>query len=150
MYLYRRTYVENWDCMSEKDRWKITMERPETHYRQANIDVDKIAYVEEKIAYWRKAYQIHSWFVEHVQGGVDECQTGPAFGVSTLKELVDVCKDALESRDPTLLEPESGFFFGSTDIDEWYWEGLRETISMLEPYTSEEDEDSEFLYHSSW
>lgn len=27
----------------------------------------------EEIGYWRKANQIHRWFVEHVQDGVDEC-----------------------------------------------------------------------------
>lgn len=37
-------------------------------------DDSPAAYVEFTIGYWRKANQIHSWFVEHVQGGVDECQ----------------------------------------------------------------------------
>lgn len=27
----------------------------------------------EPVGYWRKANQIHNWFVQNVQGGVDEC-----------------------------------------------------------------------------
>lgn len=30
--------------------------------------------IEYDIAYWRKAYGIHHWFVENVQGGVDNCE----------------------------------------------------------------------------
>ena len=28
----------------------------------------------EEIGYWRKANQIHNWFVENVQNGVDNCE----------------------------------------------------------------------------
>lgn len=27
-----------------------------------------------RVAYWRKANQIHDWFVKNVQDGIDECQ----------------------------------------------------------------------------
>ncbi len=26
-----------------------------------------------EVGYWRKANQIHNWFVKNVQGGVDDC-----------------------------------------------------------------------------
>ena len=31
--------------------------------------------VEFRLAYWRKANQVHAWFVEQVQGGKDDCGT---------------------------------------------------------------------------
>ena len=48
------------------------------------------------VAYWRKANQIHRWFVENVQGGVDDCGTYEVTR-EDLQELLDCCikvKDA--------------------------------------------------------
>jgi len=43
--------------------------------------------VQVTCAYWRKANQIHNWFVDNVQGGDDDCRE---YGVSIehLKELL--------------------------------------------------------------
>ena len=44
------------------------------------------------IGYWRKANQIHNWFVENVQDGIDDCGTYEV----TEKQLVDLlntCKE---------------------------------------------------------
>lgn len=48
------------------------------------------ASIEEQVAYWRKANQIHNWFVENVQEGVDDCG---AYEVSKeqLEDLLDIC-----------------------------------------------------------
>jgi len=43
------------------------------------------------VAYWRKANQIHNWFVENVQGGEDECNPFDA-SREKLRELVKACK----------------------------------------------------------
>lgn len=47
--------------------------------------------IEEEVAYWRKANAIHNWFVEYVQGGVDDCGT---YEVSKeqLESLLHICK----------------------------------------------------------
>jgi len=47
------------------------------------------------VAYWRKANQIHSWFVENVQGGEDECNPFEA-SRAKLKELIKTCKVVLD------------------------------------------------------
>ena len=54
------------------------------------------ATVEFTVAYWRKANQIHNWFVEFVQGGEDECNPH-LVSRDQLKELRDLCQKVLES-----------------------------------------------------
>lgn len=47
------------------------------------------------IGYWRKANQIHKWFVDNVQDGIDDCEY---YEVSKdkLGELLKVCKEVLD------------------------------------------------------
>jgi len=108
------------------------------------------ASVEVTCAYWRKANQIHSWFVREVQGGEDNC--GEYYVPSDkLIELLAICKHSLENKDPALLLPQGGFFFGSTDIDEWYWNDIKSTISQLERILALPEFDNlSFYYNSSW
>lgn len=98
--------------------------------------------------YWRKANQIHKWFVDNIQVGNDECR--PHYVTrEQLRELVETCKKAL--LDPTELPPQSGFFFGSTDIDEWYFANLNDTIEKVEKALAAfPEEDWDFRYCSSW
>lgn len=104
--------------------------------------------VRAEVAYWRKANQIHSWFVQHVQNGVDDC--GDYYvDRKQLKALRALCKKALNSKDASLLEPAEGFFFGSTNIDDWYWDNLKETVKQLNK-ALKLPEDISLYYHSSW
>ena len=44
----------------------------------------------EELIYWRKANQIHGWFVDTLMNGVDECQTVYiSWGI--LQDLKDIC-----------------------------------------------------------
>jgi len=56
-------------------------------------------------------------------------------------------------RDPALaqilLPTQSGFFFGCTDYNEWYWHNLVLTKEILE-VVMEEDPDGDYYYHASW
>jgi hypothetical protein len=106
--------------------------------------------VEVTAAYWRKSNQIHKWFVDNVQGGNDDCGN---YYVSKdkLKELRETCRQALFAKDPSLLPPQAGFFFGSYDIDEWYWEDIKRTIKKLDRLFELSDFDQlSFYYNSSW
>lgn len=101
-------------------------------------------------AYWRKANHIHKWFVNHVQDGVDNC--GEYYvSEDNLEQLISDCEDVLKdhSKAEELLPTESGFFFGSTDYDEYYYENIKNTIKMLKPLLKKTDQLS-FYYHSSW
>lgn len=106
----------------------------------------------EEVGYWRKANMIHKWFVDNVQNGVDDC------GIYTvskgqLEELLEICRGIQNyTEDPeTLLPTQPGFFFGSTEYDEWYYEDIKDTIDILEKVLAETDFDNyRITYQSSW
>ena len=90
-----------------------------------------------------------NWFVKNTQDGEDDCKE---YYVSReqLQTLVDTCKLVLKDKDSAseLLPCQEGFFFGSTDYDEYYFGDLEETIKMIEPLIKEETGD--FYYKASW
>jgi len=103
-------------------------------------------------AYWRKANAIHKWFVDNCQNGRDECQH-TYVERTKLQELLDLVNRVLDNpvSAAELLPAQSGFFFGSTDYDEWYMQDLRYTKARLEMLLSNEQLRSwVFYYHSSW
>ncbi len=113
------------------------------------------AYIQEEVAYWRKANAIHKWFVENVQDGQDDCAPSPPFGVHVLETLCRAVLHAISDRDPTELPPQAGFFFGGTDVDEWYWQYLEETAEKLVKIIDEHKQFPEgiriyYIYQSSW
>jgi hypothetical protein len=102
------------------------------------------------VAYWRKANQIHKWFVDNVQDGEDNCGE---YYVSRekLKELLTTCRQALFKKDPSELMPSAGFFFGSYDIDQYYWQDIKDTIKQIAPLIeNDEYKDLSYYYQSSW
>lgn len=137
--------------------------------------------VEQNVAYWRKANQIHNWFVENVQDGIDNCGYY-IVSKEQLTELYDTAKKVLDSiklvpamiktgekydgdkwvaimvegktiDNPTIAErflpTQSGFFFGNTEYDEYYYDDIKETVEQLEKIFEETDFDNEIVYYSS-
>lgn len=102
-------------------------------------------------AYWRKANHIHKWFVDNVQDGEDNCQEYYVHH-EQIKELIDLCKKIGKSkkRAAELLPTQSGFFFGSTEYDQYYFSDLRDTIKQLTPLLDEKFSGWSFYYTSSW
>lgn len=102
--------------------------------------------------YWRKANAIHQWFVDNCGKGIDECQ--PIYvSRQDLEDLRDLVKDVLIHREkaPIALPTASGFFFGSTDYDEWYWEDLERTAKELDNLLAQTFEQPvDFIYQASW
>ena len=99
--------------------------------------------------YWRKANAIHKWFVDNVQGGEDKCRPHWV-SRKQLEELRDLVLEVLKTKDASLLPPTSGFFFGSTEVDEYYWSELERTAKEIDVVLNEYDDNWEFEYHSSW
>ena len=106
-------------------------------------------YVE--VAYWRKANHIHNWFVNNIQGGVDNCERYPV-ARDKLQNLIDLCKFVIEYPDeaPSKLPTAAGFFFGSTDYSDWYDDDNSDTVQQLEKVLREYPDDAEFYYLASW
>jgi len=70
MYLTKKTYVKNWTHMEPEELHTITITGPLSN----SIRPERITFIEEDIAYWRKANAIHAWFVNNCADGVDDCQ----------------------------------------------------------------------------
>lgn len=104
-----------------------------------------------EVAYWRKANAIHAWFVRECQGGVDDCRSAYV-SREKLNELLEVCRivNADHQEADNLLPSQSGFFFGSTEYDEWYFGDIEETVKQLESVLKNTPENWWFEYQSSW
>ena len=161
MYLHAKKYVEkvNWQALHNND--ELSMDSPEVVNplwkdiveTSSMVDVAYDIYgvnVEVTCAYWRKANMIHAWFVDNVQGGNDDC--GDYYvSQEKLEKLYEQVCEALSKRDPNIFPPRAGFFFGSYDIDEWYWNSLKNTKKQLERIFALPDyKKLSFSYTSSW
>jgi len=106
-----------------------------------------------KVAYWRKANAIHQWFVDNVQGGVDECQRAQV-DREQLQQLMEICNQIIANpkKGKTLLPTASGFFFGSTDYDQYYLDDIQRTADRLNKILNDPalDIGVDFYYQSSW
>ncbi len=128
------------------------------NYEKINsIDVGqkdyKINHIVVEVMYWRKANAIHDWFVREVQAGVDECQESPV-SASKLKELRDLCREVMADKKKAnlILPTKSGFFFGDTSYDEWYFMHIENTEKQLTEILEDKNFLNiwEFYYQSSW
>jgi len=146
MYLDKRTYVKQWDHIDEAKQYKVEVTRGG---EPTNIDPKKVKYIIEEAGYWRKANAIHKWFVDNIQDGVDDCRDAYAER-RDLQTLLDLCRIVIidKSKAEQLLPSNSGFFFGNTEYDEWYYNDIQNTIEILEKAL--EDEDGDYYYSSSW
>ena len=106
--------------------------------------------VDVKIGYWRKSNQIHNWFVNNCQDGRDNCEKYLVDN-SKLELLLDICKMVLadHSLAAELLPTGEGFFFGSTEYDEYYYSDLEDTVEIINNALSMGDH-WDFYYQSSW
>jgi hypothetical protein len=148
MYLKAKNYLSNFD-FAESDK-ELNTKIKEILGLEHHNDSDASIEVAVNVAYWRKANAIHAWFVEHCQDGRDECQESYV-DREQLQELLDLCEKALIDKDADLLPPQSGFFFGSTEINEWYWDDLEHTAKVLSAILNDEKlERYSFYYQSSW
>jgi hypothetical protein len=147
MFLMAKRYISPYDPADAE----LTKLAKEINFGDGTMEVREVTF---EAMYWRKANAIHRWFVDNVQDSVDNCAE---YYVSTeqLTELRDLCKKVLE--DPTkamdILPTKSGFFFGSTDIDDFFIDDLTTTVERFD-YLLElpevKNHNISFYYHSSW
>lgn len=144
MYLERHRYVKNWDHDPEKKVVTLTVDGD-------TIPLTNVKYVVEELGYWRKANQIHNYFVEQCADGKDECQQ-IYVSDEQIQELYRRCEAVLSDHSlaSTLLPTQSGFFFGGTEYDEYYFTDLEDTMKILLPILNEPNAEGEIYYQASW
>lgn len=149
MYLQARRYVGGWEFSKDAERIMFKALLDISEFPTGTVAAGSPhAEIEVCAGYWRKANQIHAWFVANVQKGEDECK--PHYvSRDQLKALRAKCDEALKTKNAELLPPQSGFFFGSTDVDEYYWADLTETIEIIDKALAL-PECWSFSYRSSW
>jgi hypothetical protein len=160
MYLEVRKYVSTSDWVQENGDY-VKKENPEgiSLLEVAGLAtlVSEDSYgatVSATAIYWRKVNAIHKWFVDTCAKGVDECQ--PIYvSRERLLALRDQVEMVVRSKNDAVakeyLPTESGFFFGSTEYDEYYWSDLDYTLKELNRVlTDTEGESVDFIYQASW
>lgn len=155
MYLYAKKCCSHMSWSSSEER-KGNFDKVVELMNAADfVDKDRgyvPVYIELQVAYWRKANAIHQFFVE-LDEGKDECQE-IYVERDVLQELLNHCNTILENNDvekaKSLLPTQSGFFFGGTEYDEYYFEELRYTQKILKKLIDTAPEDWEFYYQASW
>ena len=150
MYLDKEMYVgANW-CRPEKISGEVTLKVGNVDFSK-RINPFKISRIVEMVGYWRKANQIHRWFVENVQDGEDDCGRYPVSG-EQLAELLRIVKIVIANPDlaKELLPTKEGFFFGDTEYGDYYIEDLQNTVEILEGLDLSDNIEDTYYYHSSW
>jgi hypothetical protein len=109
------------------------------------------AEVKIEIAYWRKANQIHKFFVDKCAGGKDNCEE-VYVEREVLQDLLNRCETILKDKSQAreLLPTQSGFFYGSTEYDEYYYYDLERTIPILKKILKNAPESWALYYQASW
>jgi hypothetical protein len=162
MYLYKKTYVRNWEHNGPDKQHEIIVNFGGK--KREDIKPERISYIIEQVGYWRKFNALHGWFVKNCGKGIDECQEIPVsendlttiLGVlKQVKYILDINKPVVkvlqdwngqdyevvlydceeEIRD--ILSPTNGFFRGSEVIDEYYKEDVERSIELFESILEE-------------
>lgn len=96
------------------------------------------------VCYWRKFNALHKYMRDHFgRGGEDNC-VDMSLDIEDIKTLVALFEDLLKQIEvgedgiitnqevcEEMLPPEDGFFFGSTALDSYYVEDIKDTIEKL-------------------
>lgn len=157
MYLNKRKFVKSYKAnkgegLINADKITITTN---VHYANGTTDtsVDTVdnpsssVMIDIPYCYWRKVNCVHKWFLDATNQEEDVCQEIEVSG-ELLMDLVDRCKRVLDNHTlaSTLLPTQEGFFFGSTEYDEYYFDDLKDTLTQLKDVDPKEY----YVYHASW
>lgn len=117
------------------------------------------------IMYWRKANAIHNWIVNNLSDAesYENCDT-ISLDYSDLEALKSTCDKVLANPElaPRLLPTTDGFFFGSQEYDEWYFDDVEYTsktigkiLSLLRTYNGQAEKGVSYRFeryysHRDW
>lgn len=154
MYLIEEIYVgAKWGSNTDDEKVKFTVKRGEIMGKEKvfEIPLNKISTVRLEVGYWRKANQIHNWFIENCGNDIDDCRDVYVSREDLLR-LKETCEKVLANHDLAgeLLPTADGFFFGGTEYDESYFWDLENTIKILNAIDLSRDNTNDFFYHASW
>lgn len=170
MYLSARKYISGWESSYARNEEAAKAGRKEVELfdsvigaiglERDDISVEMPAMnISIEVAYWRKANAIHNWFIENVAyENIDNCEP-MRVEREQLSDLVEVLGEIVALGDAPdrmekaneILPTEGGFFFGSTEYDEYYWESILWSYKKLKGIIDNPKFDGfDFQYQASW
>lgn len=99
-----------------------------------------------EVAYFRKVNFLIPFF------GYEENCSNIEIDKYQVEDLIEACKEVLANHDKAsfLLPTETGFFFGSTDYDDWYFDDVQNVKEKFEEILADFDRDEDILLMHCW
>ena len=115
------------------------------------MGLDMYLYELTKVNQWRKANQIHGWFVKNIQDGNDDCDFY-IIKKEDLEKLHNTISKVLadRSRAKELLPVTKGPMYGSQEYDEDYFKQIFAIQCSLKDYLDRWDDERIYVYQSEW
>lgn len=147
MHLYKRLYTQNWNHTPSERRHKVRIECGGLNV----FGFSNPSYVIQEHHYWRKFNALHGYIIDTFANGRDECQQ-IWLEISDIEQILDILTKCYKTKDSSLLEPKEGCFFGSTEVDEYYWECIADSIDSLRILLREMEDNNNIdcYYQASW
>ena len=164
MYFSRRTYVSSFKSTRDADgNWGVrdvnNMELKFDDADLSHINLQNVRYIEELFGEFRKFNALHAYVVDNFGGGKDECQIIylDIDNLIQIHEMLSLVKESLSIGDKVIasqtLPPSEGFFFGSTEIDEWYEQDVNKAVEVFGKVIEEHSivgHNASYSYQASW
>lgn len=137
------------DILCEDNHQKVVdyaIDRSASGHLQKIVDYAIDCYASGNDMYYRKVNFLYAFFAEAL---TDEQCVVTKHDVET---IISHCKEVLadHSLAETLLPTQSGFFFGSTDYDAWYFNAVRDVLDKFTKYLEGWDDDTIGWVYFSW
>ena len=109
-----------------------------------------------EVHYWRKANSIHNWILKET-GTPSDFNAGDN-GIELTKDMLikfveqaeTVLRDKSDETSARLIPSCSGFFFGNTAYDEWYYKDIESTAEKFKQLINTFDFETYELVYSCW
>lgn len=149
---YTKAYDEVFSKMKNFTKYEHTYERMTKGVKSLDDVKDFFIHFEdyyyaESDVYFRKVNFVYRYFANKL---VDECCFADK---EDIEELISRCDKVLadHSLAEELLPTTSGFFFGSTDYDEWYFKDIEDCKKQMKDLLSKYNEETDVIFFvMSW
>lgn len=153
MYFYLEKY-ESQSRFSDKDNVVL-------HYDEDLKELEEDIFIRNfksietryQVGYFRKFNALHSYIVNKYANGEDDCRP-ILLDREDIEEILTTLKSVNKDNASEVLPTQTGFFFGSQEYDEWYFEDIEYAIDLLEKMLKVLEKDSKnrwsAYYEASW
>lgn len=116
------------------------------------MKTSRIQTIQEEIAYFCKFNALHRHIVETEETDDDNCRD--FYFNPYIRTLKEICEDILKGKNPevahALLPAGEGFFFGTLEYDDWYFEDVQHLKDVLDQILAEDPRLEHSYYYYAW